>query len=224
MLDYDIISFDEKVNDLLSDFDKPYHYASPDPSVDIFKIAKGHGLKKWRFISSEQKLVFFDGDGTISYDSIRDKHAVILVDGTIAIHEKDRQNEGQYRFNIANELAHVLLGHFKLPAKKDIDKFKKKHKLSYETDLVVAARYETNFGPNNRKEEEDADHFAVNLLVPIYRFQFWEDKTDEEIAKAFKVDVKCIKKRRNEIRDELNEITAAMKLCSIQETVPSTKS
>jgi len=51
--------------------------------------------------------------------------------------------------------------------------------------------------------EEIADCFAANLLVPVERFVLWEDKTDEEIATAFKVPVECIKKRRDEIDLEL---------------------
>jgi len=51
--------------------------------------------------------------------------------------------------------------------------------------------------------EEIADYFAANLLVPIERFMLWEDKPDEEIAAAFKVPVECIKKRRDEIELEL---------------------
>jgi len=51
--------------------------------------------------------------------------------------------------------------------------------------------------------EEIADYFAANLLVPIERFMLWEDKNDEEIAAAFKVSVECIKKRREEIEMEV---------------------
>jgi Zn-dependent peptidase ImmA (M78 family) len=51
--------------------------------------------------------------------------------------------------------------------------------------------------------EEIADYFAANLLVPIERFMLWEDKQDEEIAAAFKVPVGCIIKRREEIELEL---------------------
>jgi len=51
--------------------------------------------------------------------------------------------------------------------------------------------------------EEVADYFAANLLVPIERFMLWEDRPDEEIAAAFQVPVNCIKKRREEIELEL---------------------
>jgi Zn-dependent peptidase ImmA (M78 family) len=47
-------------------------------------------------------------------------------------------------------------------------------------------------------EEEIADYFAANLLVPTERFILWEDKTDEEIARAFEVPIQCVKKRREE--------------------------
>jgi Zn-dependent peptidase ImmA (M78 family) len=51
--------------------------------------------------------------------------------------------------------------------------------------------------------EEIADYFATNLLVPLERFVLWEDESDKKIADAFKVPVKCIKKRREEIKLEL---------------------
>jgi len=47
-------------------------------------------------------------------------------------------------------------------------------------------------------DEEIADYFAANLIVPTERFILWEDKTDDEIARAFGVNVECIRKRRNE--------------------------
>jgi Zn-dependent peptidase ImmA (M78 family) len=53
-------------------------------------------------------------------------------------------------------------------------------------------------------EEEIADYFAANLLVPTERFVLWEDKSLEEIAHIFKVNVGCIKKRKEqEIENEL---------------------
>lgn len=45
-------------------------------------------------------------------------------------------------------------------------------------------------------EEEIADYFAVNLLVPTELFALWEDKSDNKIAQAFGVPKRCIKKRR----------------------------
>jgi hypothetical protein len=47
-------------------------------------------------------------------------------------------------------------------------------------------------------EEEVADYFAANLLVPTERFILWEDRSDAEIARAFGVPEKCIRKRREE--------------------------
>jgi Zn-dependent peptidase ImmA (M78 family) len=57
-------------------------------------------------------------------------------------------------------------------------------------------------------EEEIADYFAANLLVPTERFILWEEKTDEEIARAFGVTMECIRKRRKEeIENELYFLT-----------------
>jgi Zn-dependent peptidase ImmA (M78 family) len=62
---------------------------------------------------------------------------------------------------------------------------------------------------NKLYDEEMADYFAANLLVPVERFLLWEDKSDSEIAKAFKVSKACIKKRRGEIKQELTFIKSA---------------
>jgi len=51
-------------------------------------------------------------------------------------------------------------------------------------------------------EEELADYFAASLLVPLERFQLWEEKSDRTIAKAFKVSTSCIRKRKHEAEAE----------------------
>jgi Zn-dependent peptidase ImmA (M78 family) len=65
--------------------------------------------------------------------------------------------------------------------------------------------------------EELADHFAANLLVPLYRFQHYLDKSDKELAEYFKVEEKCIKKRRKEFKAEMNILTAAVKPLALEE-------
>ena len=60
---------------------------------------------------------------------------------------------------------------------------------------------------NKLADEELADYFAANLLVPTSRFLLWEDKSNRQIAKAFKVPIRCIKKRREEIQHEVNFTT-----------------
>jgi hypothetical protein len=51
--------------------------------------------------------------------------------------------------------------------------------------------------------EEIADYFSANLLVPIERFVLWEGKPEKEIAAAFQVTDDCIKKRKEEVVLEL---------------------
>jgi len=217
---YNIMFIDKIVNDLLSQYDKPYDYRSPDPSVNVIKMAEAYGLivSPCEIVSSKKKFFFFEADGPYTHGSIKRKHAVIEFDGTIGMNKKDINSEDRCRFNIAHELAHILLGHVKLPSKDTIEKYREV-KQSFSDcgiNVALAARDHPNFIAKifaflkNRVKEEEADHLAANLLVPIYRFQFWEDKTDEEIAKAFKVNIKCIRKRRREIRDELNELKAAI--------------
>ena len=52
-------------------------------------------------------------------------------------------------------------------------------------------------------EEEIADYFAANLLVPTERLLLLEDKSDYEIAQEFNVTLGCIQKRREEMENEL---------------------
>ena len=57
-------------------------------------------------------------------------------------------------------------------------------------------------------EEEIADYFAANLLVSTESLILWENKPNSKTAQAFKVPVKCIKKRKKyEIKHELDYIT-----------------
>jgi Zn-dependent peptidase ImmA (M78 family) len=221
MLKYDIVSIDKIVNELLSKYDKPYYYTSLDPSVDIIKMAEAYGLivNPFQIVSSKKRFFFFEADGPYTHGSIKKKHAVIEFDGTVGINRRDMNSEEQCRFNIAHELAHILLNHIRLPDKATIEKYREV-KQSFSDcgiNVALAARDDhphliskifASF--KNRIKEEEADHLAANLLVPIYRFQFWEDKKDEEIAKAFKVELKCIRKRRNEIKDELNGLKATI--------------
>ena len=72
--------------------------------------------------------------------------------------------------------------------------------------ILMKNRLDNNFilkAADDLYNEEIADYFSANLLVPLERFVLWEDKTDDEIAAAFKVPVKCIIKRREEAALEL---------------------
>jgi len=55
--------------------------------------------------------------------------------------------------------------------------------------------------------EEIADYFAANILVPTERFIVWENKSDGKIARKFNVPKSCIKKRREEIPFEIDFLT-----------------
>jgi len=52
-------------------------------------------------------------------------------------------------------------------------------------------------------DEELADYFAANLLVPTERFIEREHLSNEELSHTFGVNLKCIEKRRHEIESEL---------------------
>ena len=110
-----------------------------------------------------------------------------------------------------------------------IEYFNNYCKVSLKPSYEAASRYITSKNPFSMLfrfmfikkwgREELADRFAANLLVPIYRFQYYLDKSDNELAKLFIVDEKCIKKRRKELKTEMNALTAAVKPLSIEEVV-----
>lgn len=123
----------------------------------------------------------------ISSKGILDKHA-FLVEKDIYVNEED--NPEKQRFAIAHEIFHFMTN---WPIRDSMQ--------------AVARQGEAwkrqNAGSLEAMSEVVADYFAANLLVPTEYFILWEDKTDEEIAKAFGVEPKCIKKRREEIECEL---------------------
>jgi len=65
---------------------------------------------------------------------------------------------------------------------------------------------------NKLYDEEIADYFAANILVPTERFILWKNKSNKVIAKKFKVPEACISKRREEIKNELKFITSKYSL------------
>ena len=60
---------------------------------------------------------------------------------------------------------------------------------------------------NKLYDEEIADYFAANILLPYERFTLWENKSNKTIAEAFKVPEACVAKRRKEINKETDFIT-----------------
>jgi Zn-dependent peptidase ImmA (M78 family) len=111
----------------------------------------------------------------------------MLLDGK-EILVNNRDNPEKQRFSIAHEIFHFLMneGDNLLAVARQGETWKKKH---VNSDEAV--------------DEEIADYFAANLLIPTERFVLWEDKPNEEIAHAFGVEVRCIQKRREEIEYEL---------------------
>ena len=88
-----------------------------------------------------------------------------------------------------------------------IDKIYNKYSMKniHETDKKniewVKIVYEAT---NKLIKEEIADYFAANLLIPTERFLLWKDKSEKKIARAFGVNIECIKKRREEVKYELD--------------------
>jgi len=206
-------AINEKVNELLQKYDDRTKNPAIDPSVDIMKIAHAFGIEKVEYVSPGK----LDG-----------KHA-IFRDGIVMIDETD--SPGQRIFDLAHEVGHSVFQYFTTDTTKIVE-FKIVRNANGE--LIIkpffaeavskkAARQgesrKSELSPGEQKIEIFLDRFAANLLVPISRFQLWEDRVDEEIANAFHVEKKCIIKRREEIKHELNILTSQMKPCSVLEIV-----
>jgi Zn-dependent peptidase ImmA (M78 family) len=118
-----------------------------------------------------------------------------------AKHGSKRQKK--YYYNVSHEWGHIVFN--------DSYSYKVSPRVARPiTSNPVSRAFRLVF-KNNKGRDELADHFAANLLVPIYRFQHYLDKSDNELAGYFKVEEKCIKKRRKEIKAEMNVLTAAVK-------------
>jgi Zn-dependent peptidase ImmA (M78 family) len=124
-------------------------------------------------------------------DEVFGKHAHLI---RTIIYINNQGSPEKRRFSIAHEIFHLLM------RDKNDDGLR-----------AVARQGEAwkieNAGSLEAITEEIADYFAANLLIPTERFVLWEDKSDEDIAKAFGVETKCIRKRREEIAHELDIMT-----------------
>ena len=155
-----------------------------DPSINIENFAKAHGIVDIHRVDPEINI-----DGK----TVHIKHAILL--GAM-IFLNDDDNPEKQRFSIAHEMFHFLV------RRPNVGRLVQ----------TVARRGEDwkrkNEGSPEAVEETIADYFAANLLIPTEQFILWEDKTNEEIARAFGVEPKCIKKRREEeIERELDLLT-----------------
>jgi Zn-dependent peptidase ImmA (M78 family) len=185
---YNVKSITALVDTLLAKYDTPKVY-SRDPSVAIETIAKNCGIEAIIPVPGEE---------------IKNLHA-IFEDSKLRINEADPK--GKQVFSIAHEIGHIILGHIDITARYKVAR----HGISGKTELLKKINIENciNLGILEKYiQEELADFFAANLLVPINRFLLWEDRSDDEIAAAFGVEKKCIIKRRAEIQNDLSELVA----------------
>ena len=153
------------------------------PSINIEYIAKKLGITDFQQVSPiEMKRVA---------DEFFNKHAFLM--GTVIFLNNEDSSQKQ-RFSIAHEIFHYIL------------------QRDTHDEIIAVARHgeawkKENAGSKKAAQETIADYFAANLLIPTERFILLENKTDEEIAEAFDVEPKCIRKRRCEIEQELFLLT-----------------
>jgi Zn-dependent peptidase ImmA (M78 family) len=158
------------------------------PYVDILEMAEKMGIVAIEFAPPKSFK--------------RNEHAYLDKEkATIYINERD--SEEQQRFSIAHELFHFFLYRENLIEELALNPPQKK--IIKELVLLNADSNIKNRGSGNKDEKVEvlADYFASNLLVPIERLTLWEDKNIKEIAKAFDVTEKCIKRRKEEIKSEI---------------------
>ena len=131
---------------------------------------------------------------------VNGKHA-LLIGTEILVNDSD--NLEKQRFSIAHEIFHFLTrednGDGLTAVARQRETWEKQHLNS--TEAV---------------DEEIADYFAANLLIPTERFTLWENKSNEEIAQAFGVEVRCIQLRRQEVFHETTILAKNMKPCPIK--------
>jgi len=183
---YNVKSISSLVDSLLTQYDTAKVF-SEDPSVDIEKIAKNCGIEDIIPVSPED---------------LEGRHAV-LENSKLKINKSDSRKKQV--FSIAHEIGHIVLGHIDITAKYKVAR----HGISGRTKLQKMLATENIIRTDLLQElvhEELADFFAACLLVPINRFLLWEDKPDHEIANAFGVEEKCIKKRRQEVETVLPDL------------------
>jgi len=151
-----------------------------NPQVDIEAIARKLGIKDIQYVLPDEISVKHPN-----------AHAYIDTEQNV-IYVSNADNREKQRFSIAHEIFH-----FQFILQND----------DGSTLKAVARRgvkwKKQNEGSNEAVGEDIADYFAANLLIPTERFILWEDKEDEEIARRFGVETRCIAIRREEVEREL---------------------
>jgi len=164
------------------------------PVVDIEAIARKIGIMEILYVQPE---------------AVGNKHSQLLENDIILLNKEDSLME--QRFSIAHDIAFFLskdnTSNIPFVVRTVNKQWEYLNENLVSTNEFDIRRMKPGFHMEMEKaiEKEVADYFAANLLVPTERFILWEDKTDEEIARAFCVSVSCIQKRRLEIKKE-NEI------------------
>lgn len=127
-----------------------------------------------------------------------------LENDTIFLRSDD--TEEQKRFSIAHEIAHVRVGKgivVKVKGQYVTVRFEKKVAREMNHTKVMN---ETHDRSDVNLVEEALDYYAASLLLPSHIFSLFLDRENEEIAKLFAVPVKCVEKRREEIKSELERL------------------
>lgn len=98
------------------------------------------------------------------------KESDMLVVGVNSTHHPNRQ-----RFSIAHEIGHYLLGHYK--------------DIFVDMSEISEGQFDTSDTEHNKVQEQEANHFAGELLMPLFMLKrdFQKIRNVEEVAKLYKV-------------------------------------
>jgi Zn-dependent peptidase ImmA (M78 family) len=163
---------------LLEEFDTPKVFVR-DPSVDIRGIAKSLSIE----IIDTADL----GDHAVFQNNVLELNAA--------------DSPEKKAFSIAHEIGHLAFGHIDVKTGFQIARLGIRKTADLIKDNPIKSEKIEQY-----LSEKIADYFAANLLVPVNRFLLWDDQPDDIIARAFKVEEPCIRKRRKEIAETVPEM------------------
>ncbi|HAZ10787.1 MAG TPA: hypothetical protein DCY56_06760 [Candidatus Omnitrophica bacterium] len=98
------------------------------------------------------------------------KESDMLVVGVNNAHHPNRQ-----RFSIAHEIGHYLLGHYK--------------DIFVDMSEISEGRFDASDSEHNKVQEQEANYFAGELLMPLFMLKrdFQKTRNVEEVAKLYRV-------------------------------------
>jgi Zn-dependent peptidase ImmA (M78 family) len=135
-----------------------------DPFASIYR--QDWELWKYSDIASDHRMSVFGIAKTIGSEYcatvFRDNRYIIVYNDTLSVRG--------LRYALAHEIGHITLGHFKGQGV---------IKLNFDNDTL--------FFTDNKKEEDEANAFAINFLCPAPLFKYFKLDDPEVIERVFDI-------------------------------------